>query len=331
MLISVVIVAGLGRPVLPWTIIEVQDGEKKFGELFVALQAGVFDCVTVTSEMKEATLHLTYVGKSIEQLMVTSSTQSVLAVCHQFGMYVKFLVHTITPSVCAESVTSRSAFEVMRNAQRQRLMADDGLPFPVAVKDGRDRLFNDLICLMREMNVKWVDPVTYGVPFLKKVRDLLWYIDGHHDTIGERCVKIPNVFSNFNHYNCPEKYKHRKRTKGNLCSSVLSAHVAAVHDCLQSSWMKKAQFKGLYDVTEELVATLNAYISFLLEKAKYQKMHHEMRSVSPNDSSCTEFIPKVQKFSNVLCSLNKAVAEKEPYVPIVVNDFAPIDRKQRYR
>ena len=33
--------------------IEVQAEEQSFGELFVALQAGRFDCVPVTSEMKE--------------------------------------------------------------------------------------------------------------------------------------------------------------------------------------------------------------------------------------------------------------------------------------
>ena len=64
--------------------------EQSFGELFVALQAGMFDCVPVTSEMKEATLHNSYVGKSIEQLMIISSTQSVLAVCSLFGVYIKF-------------------------------------------------------------------------------------------------------------------------------------------------------------------------------------------------------------------------------------------------
>ncbi len=40
---------------------------------------------------------------------------------------------------------------------------------------------------------------------------------------------------------------------------------------------------------------------------------------------------KVQLFSRSLHSLNNEVDHKEPYVPIVVNDFAPTDRKQRYK
>ena len=54
-------------------------------------------------------------------------------------------------------------------------LADNGLPFPKKVKDSRD-----LIVLMREMGIRWHDPSSYGVPFLSEV---LWYIDGHHDTI----------------------------------------------------------------------------------------------------------------------------------------------------
>ena len=75
------------------------------------------------------------------------------------------------------------------------------------------------------MNVKWSDPNSYGVPFLKKLCDVLWYIDGHHDTINEKAT-IPDVFSRFQGYNCPEKYKHRKRTKRSLSSSELSAHAS---------------------------------------------------------------------------------------------------------
>ena len=82
--------------------IEEQAEEQSFGELFVALQAGMFDCVPVTSEMKE-------LGHPSQQL--------VLAVCSLFGVYIKFSVHS-TASMGTETV-ARPAVEVMRNAQRQ--------------------------------------------------------------------------------------------------------------------------------------------------------------------------------------------------------------------
>ena len=90
MFVSVQVVVSLGKPLVPWTIIEIQS-EQSFCELFTVLQAGFFDCVNVTGALKKATLLRTYVGK-VEQLMITSSSQSVLNICSQFGIYIKFLV-----------------------------------------------------------------------------------------------------------------------------------------------------------------------------------------------------------------------------------------------
>ena len=63
---------------------------------------------------------------------------------------------------------------------------DDGLSFLEKMKDGRDHMYNDSIGLTGDMEVKWSGPANFGVPFLKNVWDVLWYIDGHQDMIGER-------------------------------------------------------------------------------------------------------------------------------------------------
>ena len=57
-----------------------------------------------------------------------------------------------------------NAFAVMNASQRRLQIGDNGLPFPEAVKDGRDRLYNDLLGLMRDMGVSWNTPLAYGVP-----------------------------------------------------------------------------------------------------------------------------------------------------------------------
>ena len=62
-------------------------------------------------------------------------------------------------------------------------------------------LFNAIVNMLREMNVKWNEPNSYGVRFLKKVCDVLWYTDSYHDTINEKAI-IPDVFSRFQGYNC---------------------------------------------------------------------------------------------------------------------------------
>ena len=195
-------------------------------------------------------------------------------------------------------------------------------------------MYNDLLDLMREIGIKWDDPTVYGAPFLRALRDALWYVDGHHDTIAEKAPKIPEVFAKkFVGYNCPESHKHRKRVKGNLCRSELGRHTLVLQDKLQASWFKKPAFKELATAVEGLVGSLNAYSAYLHEKTKYQKMHHELNSPSatPSDPSHLEYLPEIATISSLLQPIDEMLKKKEPYVPIAVSNFAPDDRRQRYR
>ena len=187
---------------------------------------------------------------------------------------------------------------------------------------------------MREMGVTWTDPQRYGVPFLENFSNVLWYIDGHHSTIGEKAPKVPEIFSWFIGYNCPEKHKHCKRRMNNLSRSEILAHSLALQDSLQASWFKKEAYKELKEVTTELMSSLNVYAAYLQEKNKIQKIHHAMncRAATPNESSHTEYIPKITvAIPSVLKPIDEVLQTKEPYVPIAEMDYAPGNRKQRYR
>ena len=92
MLLSVLVAMNLCRPLVPWTIVEVNGEDQTFFTLFEKLQAGCFDAVEVCDDLKRAVLLRTFVGAKMETLMVASSGQSVLRVCAQFGNYVKFVV-----------------------------------------------------------------------------------------------------------------------------------------------------------------------------------------------------------------------------------------------
>ena len=155
----------------------------------------------VTDELKRTTLTQALVGSDKEKLMVTSVSQSVCSVCEEFGKYIRFIVEindSEQPGVQQLSTgTARNAFSVMITAQRQIQQGDNGVPLTIHVKTNKDRLYNDLIQLMKELGVKWSDPNSYAVPFLKKLSEILWYIDGHHETISERAPKIPSLFSRY--------------------------------------------------------------------------------------------------------------------------------------
>ena len=182
------------------------------------MKAGKFDCVEVTDELKHATLVQALTGSDKDKLMVTSVSQSVFNVCEEFGKYVRFVVDIynseqpggVQQSTLQSLNTTRNAFSIMITAQRQ-IQQGNGVPLTIQVKTNKDRLYSDLVHLMKELGVKWNDPNVYAVPFLKEFGDVLWYVDGYHETIAERAPKIPSLFSRYTGYNCPEKHKHRKR------------------------------------------------------------------------------------------------------------------------
>ena len=53
---------------------------------------------------------------------------------------------------------------------------DNGLPFPEQVKDGRDRMYNDLLGLMREMGVSWKAATVYGTPGVSPLSMVLRFL-----------------------------------------------------------------------------------------------------------------------------------------------------------
>ena len=95
-----------------------------------------------------------------------------------FGKFVKFTVdvdggscsstsHSITS--VTNPASSNNAFQVLMAVQQNKQLGDNGLPFAVNVKTNKDRLYNDLISLMKEEGTKWNDPKAYGEPFLKSL------------------------------------------------------------------------------------------------------------------------------------------------------------------
>ena len=251
MYVSVLVTPGLGRPLVPWTIIQVSDEQRTFEGFFQSLQAGRLD-VPVTDDLKKAKLIRTSVGaKADTPLMVTSVSQTVCGVCGQFGNYIKFIVEVSDEPEPGQPDMLPNAFSIMMASQRRLQLGDNGLPFPKVVKDSRDRLYNDLITLLRGMGISWNDPLSNGVPLLQCLQKVLWYIDGHQDTMAEKVPKIPDVFSQFTGYNCPTAHKHRKRLIGNLSRSELREHALALQDKLQSSWFKKDSFSSLKEAIED--------------------------------------------------------------------------------
>ena len=204
---------------------------------------------------------------------MVSPLESMMGACTMFGSFVKFVVEM--PETNTDQDTSRmsvqpNAFSVMMAAQRSLEALDrSGLPQPIQQRTQKDKLYNDLIELARELELKW-RASSVGAVFLKKLASILWYIDGHHDTIQVKSSKIPQIFDRFNGYNCPQASKHRKRTKENLKREELSAHALTLQEAIHAPWMQKEIFTSFRESVVGLRDSLTGYASYLQSKAKYQ-------------------------------------------------------------
>ena len=72
----------------------------------------------------------------------------------------------------------------------QRLLCLPKLPNLLCEKT-KDKVCNDLICLVDGMGLKWQSgEVNSGKSFLITLSNVLWYIDGHHESLASRGYEI---------------------------------------------------------------------------------------------------------------------------------------------
>ena len=148
MLLTVQVAASLGWPIVPWSIIELNDESTTFAQLFQVIQASSFEIIQMNDDLKRSTLFGTFVGAVRDALMTINNSHAVLRVCSQFGYYVKFTVDISEETPVTPPAVN--TFAVMAAAQRRFQLGNNGLSFPQPSRDGRDWMYNDLLDLMRD-------------------------------------------------------------------------------------------------------------------------------------------------------------------------------------
>lgn len=138
-----------------------------------------------------------------------------------FGHFIKFRVSKQMVSTGEQtSDPVKNPFEVMMASQLQ--LCRPKLPENITEKNRKDNLYNDLICLLHGKDLKRSDgEVSSGKTFLSTPTSVLWYIDGHEETLSSCGCLIPDLFRSFQGYSLPEMSKHRKRTHTNLSRDQL--------------------------------------------------------------------------------------------------------------
>ena len=150
-------------------------------------------------------------------------------------------------------------------------------------------LMGDVIKWLERKNVGWSsDRVTLGTKFVSAVTDILWYIDGHHDTLQYRACSVPVEFREFQGYNKPEVAKHRRRSLENMCSGMLNNYSLQLNEYLMQPWFSSAIWKPVKGCVTQLAESLHKYSIYLNEKNATVNENHAMlqpvRSASEAES-----------------------------------------------
>ena len=92
MYLSVQVSKSLDRLIIPWTIIKFLEEGLSLGDLLSCIKASHFSVIEVSDDLKRAKLLKTFVRNKPDALIVSGSDQCEMAICSQFGLYVKFSV-----------------------------------------------------------------------------------------------------------------------------------------------------------------------------------------------------------------------------------------------
>ena len=273
-----------------------------------------------------------FVGKEKHQLDKMSVDLPIADVVTMFGPYIKFFVtfaHQAPDLVPCPPVLQ--AFDVMMLAQRS--LSVPTAPSRILSCSKKDDLYNAVVGLLEQENLKLVAGDANGKCLLKSLTNVLWYIDGRHESLEKRSCQVPVIFPQFQGYNQPELSKHRKREHTNMTSSELKALASDLFTILMCSFWKQPQWLAFKLHVEGLAKCLVDYSDYLDESNKKMKLRHlsTVPSRQLTNNLSISFLPLTELQPSKLDDLNMALSSAEDFEYIDVGECSPSDAHKKYK
>lgn len=220
-------------------------------------------------ENEESDLESAQLGQEMHSLVHVDTNFPLVAVVPSHGKYLQFKVNS----------SSSNHIDSL-----EELGSHKDLSFipPINARNRKDSLYNRVIQFFNDMVVGGGflnEEMPLCKTLVKCVRDIFWYLDGHH-YIFERISKpISSSFNCFSGYNVPELSKHRKRLTRNLSSDQLRSLLIDLSSILLESYWDRTGWIDIKKLFLDLSESLSAYFDYLIEKNKKVKANH--RSPTP--------------------------------------------------
>ena len=253
-----------------------------------------------------------------------------------FGKYVKFYetkqAAVGQATAVEQSSVPRNAFTVlMASSQARSIRPSKTSP----IRNKKDSLYNVILDWIEKEGLFWKSgEVEHGTAStaIHTLQDVLWFIDGHHRTLTERCCHVPSVFSEFVGFNRPELSRHKKRSSSSLSCDLLKSHSQRLFGNLQSPFWSRSCWSTVKREVELLAQALARYADLLTSKrARITALHHSDTPAQMVANGLTvDFIKSRHTVPSVLEKFTEAILEAGTNVPVDLDPLLPGDRRRRY-
>lgn len=242
------------------------------------------------------------------------------AIVPSFGRFLQY-------KVSIERNSSPSLTDIEEGTEEEQLH----FVLTVNERNRKDALYNRIISFFNSHSVGLLEEeLPLGKKLTTLLRDVFWYLDGHHHVF-ER-VQSP-FFSPFVGYNVPELSKHRKRLTRNMSADQLRDFAVCLSLVLNENYWNRAHWMELKPHFADLRRSLCSYSDYLIQKNKKVKENHRpVRELSehlqlkylPPSSNPTSLPEPLQCIDDLVASL-------PIYKYVSINDQLPSDALKKHR
>lgn len=219
-------------------------------------------------------------------------------------------------------------------ASQRRLHLPDAPSDAVLARSKKMAMKKDFIKWLERKKLGWsVDRIQLGAGFVDTMADILWYLDGHHDTLQSRACPIPADLKEFQGYNKPELTKHRRRSAENMCGGMLNNYSLRLNECLMQPWFSSAVWKPFRECFVKLAESMHKYAVYLTQKnVAVQENHSLLEPVrSAAEAESFHVIKRARWVAPTIAlkftALQQHIDSIDDFVPVFINDFAPADAR----
>ena len=344
-----------GKCILDWYAISVTP-EQNFSHVFEAISQASSHALNVSrfkepvrlDEFKDGRIFmLQNISGTEKNKIEVSWSLSVVDCVKNFG-YNSILFSMVPKAVV--NPAPLDAFDLLKEGQQK--LSRDHIKYPDKIGSGNNvrgdfRLFNDIVDMLKENQHGFTQGCekTSGKELVKAICDGLYYILPHLDRFKQRYITLPSYFKTIyseddsgsfvQTYNNPEAHKHKVHQ---LDNQVLHTNAQNLYRCLSYPFINVPRLKPLQEATQLLADACDKMSSYLQNNNQSMiKVHlstEPIRQPGDGNSDDLRFLKGTVRTSQSIVDryscVEKLLNAKEPFFPVLLNDVAPLDRKDRY-